>query len=306
VAQWRKLLAFYGRFLPSFSVLGYLARRAFWRDPPGDFRGQTWLVTGASGGIGRAIAEGALARGARVIAVARNPARLAALGESQALRREACDLASGAGVEALLARLQQPVDVLVNNVGVLLDSLSHTAEGHETAYATNLLQHYRLTEGLLRRGLLGREGVVINMSSGGMYNAPLLLAPMRDPPLPYNGVLAYALHKRAQLVLNGWWHGAYPEGPRFYVMHPGWADTAGVRTSLPRFRRLLAPLLRSAAQGADTALWLAAVRPPQPPGEHIWFDRAPRPAHVFAHTQDTPHDAAQLVAFLEEDLRRGS
>ena len=47
-----------------------------------------------------------------------------------------------------------------------------------------------------------------------------------------------------------------------HAMHPGWADTPGVRTSLPTFHRLTRPLLRTPEQGADTIVWLAAAAEP--------------------------------------------
>ena len=44
-------------------------------------------------------------------------------------------------------------------------------------------------------------------------------------------------------------------------MHPGWADTPGVVTSLPVFHKVMGPLLRDPATGADTIVWLAATDP---------------------------------------------
>ena len=151
----------------------------------------------------------------------------------------------------------------MNNVGLLLDDLSTTAEGFETSYATNLLTHWVLTEALLQGAALAPQATVIEMSSGGMYNAPLTLdyMGMKDPR-KYNGVYAYAVHKRGQAELVKYWqtrHGA--GGLRCYVMHPGWADTDGVKTAMPNFRRRLRSVLRDSAQGADTALWLAADAP---------------------------------------------
>ena len=43
-----------------------------------------------------------------------------------------------------------------------------------------------------------------------------------------------------------------------HVMHPGWVDTPGVRDSLPRFRMLTRPILRTPDEGADTMVWLLA------------------------------------------------
>jgi len=134
---------------------------------------------------------------------------------------------------------------------------------------------------------------------------PLMVEALRMPAHAYNGVLAYGLHKRAQVVLTDWWRNRHrARGLSFYVMHPGWADTEGVRTSLPRFRRLLGPVLRDEAQAADTALWLAAQRPVQSRDDLVWFDRKARPAHVFARTRKSAGTPAELVALLEEELQR--
>jgi dehydrogenase/reductase SDR family protein 12 len=317
MAQLKKIVRFYGRFLVSFSAIGYRARALRWGHTRRDFAGQTWVVTGATGGIGRAIAESAAAAGATVLAVARNPDKLAQLvaasGAAGRLVPVVADLAlvadtrrAAADVAARVAAQGRPVDVLVNNVGVLLDDLGATAEGFETSYATNLLNHWVLTEALLERGALGARATVIEMSSGGMYNVPLTLPymNMRDPA-KYNGVYAYGVHKRGQAELVKYWHARHASGGRrFYVMHPGWADTEGVRTALPRFRKILKSVLRNDAQGADTALWLAATRPETATASEFWFDRAARAAHAFPHTAESPHTPADLAALLAEHAGR--
>jgi hypothetical protein len=81
-------------------------------------------------------------------------------------------------------------------------------------------------------------------------------------------------------------------------MHPGWVDTEGVKTSLPGFRRLFRPILRTPEQGADTALWLAATRPPAS-GEGIWLDRELRPEHVNDSTRTDAARRRELVGRLE-------
>ena len=90
---------------------------------------------------------------------------------------ERCDFALQQDTARLLDRLQaagRKIDVLVNNVGVLLDDHSLTAEGRETSFGSNLLSHYHLTEGLIRRGLMAESrALVINMTSGGGYNVAL-------------------------------------------------------------------------------------------------------------------------------------
>jgi dehydrogenase/reductase SDR family protein 12 len=110
------------------------------------------------------------------------------------------------------------------------------------------------------------------------------------------------VHKRGQAELVKYWqrlHGA--SGLRCYVMHPGWADTDGVKTAMPNFRRRLRSVLRDSAQGADTALWLAATRPSGIGPEAFWFDRAPRAAHAFPHTAQSKYTADDLAAFLTKE-----
>ena len=77
----------------------------------------------------------------------------------------------------------------------------------------------------------------------------------------------------------------------FHAMHPGWADTPGVAESLPAFRRAVGPLLRTAAQGADTLVWLAADdHEPLASSGGFWLDRRRRALHRLPHTalSDTP------------------
>jgi NAD(P)-dependent dehydrogenase (short-subunit alcohol dehydrogenase family) len=303
---WQKILAFYGRFAPSFTAVGYVARGLPLRPVGGSFAGQTWLVTGATGGIGKGIALGAASRGARVLAVGRNEAALAALRS-----------VGGAGVEplrydlelvaenlrlagAVLARGGR-VDVLVNNIGRLDHAHRLTAEGFESTYALNLLGHFALTEKLIAAGVLD-GGVIINMASGGLYNTALSLRRLEQQPERYSGVMAYAAHKRAQLALAQRW--TRPDRRIVsYTMHPGWVATQGVSDALPDLERHLGPVLRTLEQGGDTALWLAARRPEPVPGA-LWFDRAPRAAHAYEHSRQPEVEPEAIYAKLGADVAK--
>ena len=314
--QLKKVAAFYGRFTLSFTQIGYRARQLGWPRFQPDFHGQRWLVTGGSGGLGGWIATAAARAGAQVTAAARSEAKLAALRDAARAQGageiaiETCDFSLQSDTSRLLDRLQRDgrtYDVLVNNVGVLNDDLEVTSEGREASFTINFLSHYLLTEGMIRRGLLRTPGgLVINMTSGGGYNAPLGTAFMNvTDPRKFNGTVAYAFHKRGQMVLNQYWRSTYgPRGLTFYVMHPGWADTDGVKRSLPRFRKILKSILRDSASGGDTAIWLAATRPSQPEQELVWFDRAIRPAHVYERTRTTKDTPQTLVAYLDRELAR--
>jgi NAD(P)-dependent dehydrogenase (short-subunit alcohol dehydrogenase family) len=304
-------LFFYSRFYPRFSAAGLARRRRGWTDYPTGLAGQTWLVTGASGGLGRAIALAANARGATVLAAARSAQKLDALrGEATspaAMVPLAFDLAQVREVRELAARVASggtPVTVLVNNVGVLLNDFSRTAEGLEASFATNLLGHFVLAEALRAADALDPAGAVVNMSSGGMYGAKLDLSVLgRADAAGWDGMAAYAQHKRAQVELTRAWNAAWQGAPKCYAMHPGWADTEGVRSALPWFRAVLKARLRTTAQGADTALWLGTTRPPLDPEGGIWLDRVRDPEHAFGFTRGGA-DATALRAFLREQAAR--
>lgn len=312
---WQALLKsvnFYARFAPSFTRVGYVARGLPFRPVRADYSGQTWLVTGATGGLGKATTLRAVAKGATVHAVGRNLTALDALVREGArgpgrIIPVVCDLSSMVAVHGLAGRPEiasVKFDVLVNNVGLLMREFKATAEGLETSYATNLLGHYILTEDLHRTGALMPNSVVLNVVSGGLYNLALNKKLLNIPEAHFNGFAAYAAHKRAQLALSEHWREAWvADDIKTYAVHPGWADTAGVKHSLPKFRKVLAAILRNEHEGADTIDWLAATRPREVV-DQIWFDRKPRTAHAYPHTRQTRTTIPDIIAFLEADRTR--
>lgn len=293
---------FYARFARPFSRLGF-RRRVGEAGLEADFSGQRWLVTGATGGIGRAIALGAAARGATVLALARDAGKLAALAACRGPGRiepVSVDLSLMRDIRRAAATIagEGRVDVLVHNVGVMHHAFAQTAEGIERSVATNLLGHWVLDATLREGGALAAGSAIISMSSGGMYGAALDPAALEAPDAAsHDGFSAYAQHKRAQLALTHHWNRLGANAPRAWVMHPGWVDTDGVRTALPGFRKLFRRVLRSAEEGADTALWLASARPPV--GEGIWLDRHRDEEHAFGFTRQGAGDEA-LVAWLAQ------
>jgi hypothetical protein len=67
-----------------------------------------------------------------------------------------------------------------------------------------------------------------------------------------------------------------------------------VQTSLPRFRKVMRPLLRDSGQAADTIVWLAAsAEPAERPGL-FWHDRAARPTHRVPWTRESESDRRRL------------
>ena len=309
-APLKKIITFYCRFTPSYSAIGYWARRIFWRQTKKDFRGQTWLVTGGSEGIGGSAARLAVEGGATVICVARDIGKLrafaASVSDPSRVVCEVADFSLQSDIMALLARLQQRgvcIDVLVNNVGIQKRDHILTAEGVEFSFAVNIAGHYLLTRELLARGLMAADCAVVEVSSGGMYNHMMVPKDLNITGTGYLGVRAYGLAKRAQVMYSAWLRERHAgSGRSFYAMHPGWVDTASVGRSMPRFRNMLKSVLRNHDQGADTIVWLAARRPPQQQAEAIWFDRKERPVHIYQHTPKSTATRDDVVAALEKAL----
>jgi dehydrogenase/reductase SDR family protein 12 len=111
----------------------------------------------------------------------------------------------------------------------------------------------------------------------------------------YDGTTAYARAKRAQVVLSAELaRRTDPARLVSHAMHPGWADTPGVDDALPGFSRVMGPLLRTPAQGADTMVWLATGDRPTMSSGRFWHDRRPRWTHRVPSTRSDAAEADKL------------
>jgi 3-oxoacyl-[acyl-carrier protein] reductase len=139
------------------------------------FENDVVLVTGASRGIGRAIAFGLAAAGARVIGTATSEPGAAELTATLAAnglqgRGAVLDVSSEASIDALLADLeatQSMPSILVNNAAITRDGLllRMKPEDWNQVIATNLTAVYRLSKAVLRRMMKERRGRIINITS---------------------------------------------------------------------------------------------------------------------------------------------
>ncbi|WP_341207682.1 3-oxoacyl-[acyl-carrier-protein] reductase [uncultured Sphingomonas sp.] len=139
-----------------------------------DLTGMTALVTGASGGIGSAIAKGLAAQGARLAVSGSNVAKLEAFlatlpGEGHVA--VPCDLSDAAAVDALVpqavAALGGRIDVLVNNAGVTRDNLAMRMKDDEwdQVIRVNLEAAFRLIRAAAKPMMKQRFGRVISITS---------------------------------------------------------------------------------------------------------------------------------------------
>ena len=291
-----------------YTNVGYRIRSRSWGDAalePMD--GKVVLVTGSTSGLGAAAAEGFARLGAQVWLVARGEGRAKATRDQIAARTGnttieigLADLSSLRSVRRFAAEFRERsprLDVLVNNAGVLPPERTLSEDGIELTFATNVVGPFLLTELLLPMLEASAPARVINVSSGGMYSQKLRPDDLQNEHDDFDGTTAYARTKRAEVILTEEFAKRLEgSGVVVHSMHPGWADTPGVRSSLPRFYGVMKPLLRTPEQGADTIVWLgAAAEPAQSSGE-FWHDRRRRPTHLLPWTHESDEDRARLWA----------
>lgn len=290
-----------------YSRLGYALRRRSWSDGavPAELDGWSVMITGAGSGIGAAACERLAGAGATVHMVVRNRergedarARISERTGSDRLQLHLCDVSSLASVREFAADFvarNHELHALVNNAGVMPPERTHTDEGFELTFATNVLGPFLLTALLLPALRGGAPSRVINVSSGGMYTARLRADDLQLEQRDYDPAAFYAHSKRIEVILTELWaEHLCGSGISVHAMHPGWADTPGIASSLPRFQKLMRPLLRDADQGADSIVWLAAGAEPAAGPGRFWHDREARPTHRVPWTKESEAERRRL------------
>jgi NAD(P)-dependent dehydrogenase (short-subunit alcohol dehydrogenase family) len=194
-----------------------------------DLAGRTVIVTGASSGIGLEAARALTARGARVILAVRDEARgrraaeaLPGPGTSEV---RLLDLASLESVRAFASGWDGgPIDLLINNAGVMIPPFGRTADGFELQFGTNHLGHFALTN-LLLPSINGR---VVTVSSDAHRFGRIDFGDLNWERKRYRAWRAYGQSKLANLLFTAELQRRLTEaGSPVLSMaaHPGYAAT---------------------------------------------------------------------------------
>jgi retinol dehydrogenase-14 len=236
-----------------------------------DMTGRNVLVTGGTGGIGKATAVGLAVLGARVGITGRDRVRaeaaaadIRAASGNLAVDVFTADMSSQAQVRRLAGEVLDAyprLDVLINNVGGFWAHRHVTADGLEHTFALNHLAPFLLTHLLLHRLTASAPARVVTVSSGAHATGRIDFDDLQGSAR-YSGQRAYNASKLANVMftyelarrVNG-------TGVTATVLHPGVVrtdfgaeDQAGIKVILP----LLRPFLKTPAAGAATTVYLAS------------------------------------------------
>jgi retinol dehydrogenase-14 len=234
--------------------------------------GQTVLITGGTGGIGKTTAIGVARLGAQVGITGRDRARaeaaaadIRAASGNPSIDAYAADLSAQAEVRRLAREVLDAyprLDVLVNNVGGFWAHRHITADGLEHTFALNHLAPFLLTNLLWDRLVASAPARVVTVSSGAQAMGRIDFDDLQGER-NWSGQRAYNQSKLANVMftyelarrLNG-------TGVTATVLHPGVVRTAFGAEDPARWQRaflpLVRPFLKSPARGAATQIYLTS------------------------------------------------
>ena len=233
-----------------------------------DLRGVIAIVTGGHAGIGLETTRALSGAGTTVIVGARtlDKARAALAGIAR-VEVEALDLFDPASIDAFAARFLEsgrPLNMLVNNAGIMATPLARDRRGFESQLATNHLGHFQLTARLwpaLRKASGAR---VVSLSSRGHRRSGVDFADPHFERRPYDKWLAYGQSKTANALFalaldaRGEAHRV-----RAFSVHPGSIITELMRSMSDEEQRAAiaasrkVSILKTPEQGAATSVWCA-------------------------------------------------
>lgn len=231
--------------------------------------GKTALVTGPTSGIGRETVAGLLVRGANVVLAGRSCKKLRALiqglGEdgydADRLTPVLCDLADLDSVAVAVQEInkifrRKPLDILVENAGIMPTKYDETPQGHEISFGTNVLGHFALRAGLLRGCLSEKARVVV--LTGDIYVFSQSCSADFRWRTPLGGIKAYHRSKLGNFWVARELQRRYPR-LNVFIVHPGVVATnLGLGGAVSRAMKQ--HLLIDPVAGAQTSL-ICATQP---------------------------------------------
>jgi NAD(P)-dependent dehydrogenase (short-subunit alcohol dehydrogenase family) len=229
--------------------------------------GKRAIVTGGYAGIGLETTLVLVAAGAHVIVPARDIAKAQrAIGALANVTIEAMDLSEPSSIGAFAARhVDAPLELLINNAGIMATPLARDARGLESQLATNHVGHFELFRHLLPALRRAQGSRVIALSSRGHVRSAFDFEDPNFVHRPYDKMTAYGQSKTANILFAVEADRRYAaDGIRAYAVHPGAIldtdlarhyDPAEFELVVERARRIGS--FKTVEQGAATTLFCA-------------------------------------------------
>jgi len=274
--------------------------------------GKVVLITGGTGGIGKATAIGLATLGARVgitgrdlASTAESAADVRTASRNSAVDAFAGDMSSQVEVRRLAASVLDTypkLHVLVNNVGGFWAHRHPTADGLEHTFALNHLASFLLTNLLLDRLKACAPARVVTVSSHVQAEGHIAFDDLQGSR-NYSGQSAYSQSKLANVMFTNELARRL-EGTRVTAtsLHPGFVRTDfGAEDQAWFFTvisRIVRPFLRTPAQGAQTSIYLASSPDVAGVTGQFFADRKPRAANKVAYDTDLAARLWQISADL--------
>ena len=240
-----------------------------------DQSGKTVIVTGANSGLGEVTARELARVGARVVLACRNTeaGEKAAAGMSGNVEVRALDLADLDSVRAFARDTTGPVDVLINNAGVMATPQRKTAQGFELQFGTNHLGHFALT-GLLLDRLRESASPRVTVLSSAAHRIGAINFDDLQSEQKYDRWKAYGQSKLANLMYAyEFARRAKAAGSQLVVTaaHPGYAATKLQSKTESFMDRVMAVGNAVFAQSAEAGAWpsLYAATADIPSGSYV-------------------------------------
>ena len=196
-----------------------------------NLQGRHFMVTGASSGLGEETVRALSNAGATVTMVARNSDKLdSAAGRIKAsvpnadLQKGLVDLADLSSIRTYAENFlqdQAPIDVLINNAGVMACPFMTTKDGFEMQFGTNHLGHFLLTNLLMPAIQSGQNPRIINLSSAGHTHADVNLDDPNFETSEYNAWESYGRSKSANIHFTRELVRRYGDNLQSFAVHPG-------------------------------------------------------------------------------------
>ncbi|GAA1509377.1 oxidoreductase [Brevibacterium permense] len=276
-----------------------------------DLTGRTVLITGANSGLGRVTARVLAGRGAHVILAVRNRAKGEAAARTMPGSTEVrdLDLADLSSVRDFAADFTDPVDLLINNAGIMIPPLYRTVDGFESQFGTNHLGHFALTNLLLPQV---RERIVTVASIAHRFGT-IEFDDLQWTVRSYRPMAAYGQSKLANLLFTSELQRRLSERSSSVIAtaaHPGMAATnlfcsSDDNSSEARVSRAFTRVVAQSEQNGARPILCAAVAD-LPGGSYIGptgpFEIRGKPGFASRSSKSTDTEVARRLWAVSEEL----